>query len=254
MSNNSFSNPPVVLITGALAGIGRATALAFAHQGANLVISGRNAAAGAELVREISVLGNTVHFLLADVRDEQQVINLVDQTIALFGHLDVLVNNAGTEGQWGPLIDQTVEAYHSMFDTNVLGTLLGIKHGLRVMIPQKSGAIVNLSSTMGSRGAAGASLYVATKHAVEGLTKSAALEAAPHGIRVNAIAPGPVETAMLGRLAGTEDRKAAMASALPAGRLGTPEEIAEAIVFVASEKASFIMGQIIQVNGGKTAS
>jgi NAD(P)-dependent dehydrogenase (short-subunit alcohol dehydrogenase family) len=150
--------------------------------------------------------------------------------------------------------DQTPETYAATFDTNVLGVLLCMKHELRVMQSQGFGNIVNISSTMGSRGAANASLYVGSKHAVEGLTKSGALEAAAFGVRVNAIAPGPVETAMLDRFTGSDDRKAALLAGVPLRRAGKPAELADSILFLASDKASFITGQIISVNGGKTAS
>jgi NAD(P)-dependent dehydrogenase (short-subunit alcohol dehydrogenase family) len=244
---------PVVLITGALAGIGRATALAFAKDGADLVVSGRNDDAGQALAAELKALGAQAEFIRADVRHETDVQNLIDKTVARFGRLDVAVNNAGTEGTPGPLTAQTAESYAATFDTNVLGVLLSLKHELRVMQTQASGSIINLSSTMGHRGAPGASLYTASKHAVEGLTKSAALEAAAFGVRVNAVAPGPVETAMLDRFTGNADRKAGLVAGVPMKRVGQPEEIADAIVFVASNKASFITGQIIAVNGGKTA-
>jgi NAD(P)-dependent dehydrogenase (short-subunit alcohol dehydrogenase family) len=245
---------PVVLITGALAGIGRATALAFANEGARIVISGRRDDAGQALVGELRALGAEAEFVRADVRHEADVRNLVDQTVARFGRLDVAVNNAGTEGKPGPVTEQTAESYAATFDTNVLGVLLSMKHELRVMQAQGFGSIVNLSSTMGHRGAPGASLYTASKHAVEGLTKSAALEGAAFGVRVNAIAPGPIETAMLDRFTGSADRKAGLVAGVPLKRVGRPEEIADAIVFAASDKASFITGQIIAVNGGKTAS
>jgi NAD(P)-dependent dehydrogenase (short-subunit alcohol dehydrogenase family) len=150
--------------------------------------------------------------------------------------------------------EQTTESYAAMFDTNVLGTLLSLKHELRIMQPQGSGSIVNISSTMGERGAPNVSLYTGSKHAVEGFTKVAALEAAAFGVRVNAVAPGPVETDMLARLTGTPDKKAAFLSSVPLKRSARPEEIADAIVFLASEKATFITGQIIRVNGGKTAA
>jgi NAD(P)-dependent dehydrogenase (short-subunit alcohol dehydrogenase family) len=245
---------PVVLITGALTGIGRATALAFAKEGADLVVSGRRDDAGQALVAELRALGAAAEFIRADVRHESDVQNLVDKTVARFGRLDVAVNNAGTEGTPGPVTAQTAESYAAVFDTNVLGVLLSLKHELRVMQAQGSGSIVNLSSTMGHRGAPGASLYTASKHAVEGLTKSAALEAAAFGVRVNAVAPGPIDTAMLDRFTGTPDRKAGLVAGVPLKRTGRPEEIADAIVFAASSKASFITGQIIAVNGGKTAA
>jgi NAD(P)-dependent dehydrogenase (short-subunit alcohol dehydrogenase family) len=245
---------PVVLITGALAGIGRATALAFAKEGARLVVSGRNAEAGEALVSELRAAGTEAEFVRADVRQEEDVANLVDKTVARFGRLDIAVNNAGTEGTPGPITAVTAENYAATFDTNVLGVLLSLKHELRVMQAQGSGSIVNLSSTMGHRGAPGASLYTASKHAVEGLTKSAALEGAAFGVRVNAVAPGPVETAMLNRFTGSAERKAGLVAGVPMKRAGRPEEIADVIVFTASDKASFLTGQVIAVNGGKTAS
>ena len=245
---------PVVLITGALTGIGRATAIAFAKEGARLVIAGRRDDAGKALVAELRELGAEAEFVRADVRHEDDVRILVDRAVDRFGRLDVAVNNAGTEGTPGPILEQSAETYAATFDTNVLGTLLSMKHELRVMQPQGSGVIVNISSTMGSKAAPNASLYTGSKHAVEGMTKSAALEAAAYGVRVNAVAPGPVETGMLNRFAGTAERKAGMLSNLPLKRAGTPEEIAQAIVFVASEKASFITGQIIGVDGGRTVA
>jgi NAD(P)-dependent dehydrogenase (short-subunit alcohol dehydrogenase family) len=245
---------PVILITGALTGIGRATALAFAKEGATVVVSGRRKAEGKALDVKLRSLGTEAAFILADVRHEDDVGNLVEQTVGHFGRLDVAVNNAGTEGKPGPLTEQTSDSYAGMFETNVLGTLLSLKHELRVMQPQGSGSIINISSTMGERGAANLSLYTASKHAVEGLTKSAALEGAPFGVRVNAVAPGPTETAMLDRLTGAADKKAAFVAAVPLKRGAKPEEIADAITFLASGKASFITGQIIRINGGKTAS
>jgi NAD(P)-dependent dehydrogenase (short-subunit alcohol dehydrogenase family) len=244
----------VVLITGGLTGIGRAAALAFAKDGAMVTVTGRREAEGAELARQLRGFGSGAEFIHADVRKEDDVRVMIERTVARFGRLDVAINNAGTEGTPGPVTDQTPESYASTFDTNVLGLLLCMKHELRVMQAQGFGSIVNISSTMGSRGAANASLYVASKHAVEGLTKSAALEAAAFGVRVNAIAPGPVETAMLDRFTGSADRKAGLIAGIPLRRAGRPEELADAILFAASDKASFITGQIISVNGGKTAA
>jgi NAD(P)-dependent dehydrogenase (short-subunit alcohol dehydrogenase family) len=243
----------VVLVTGALTGIGRATAMAFARQGARVVVSGRREPEGRAVADELRALGADAVFIRADVRRETDVQALVDATIKRFGRLDVAVNNAGTEGRGGPVTEQSADTYAATFDTNVLGTLLSIKHELRVMTAQGSGAIINISSTYGHRGAKGASLYSASKHAVEGLTKSAALEGAPSGIRVNAVAPGPTDTDMLERFTGSPERKAGMASGVPLGRLGSPDEIADVIVFATSDRASFLTGQIIGVDGGKSA-
>lgn len=247
-------NPPVVLITGALTGIGRATALAFAAEGAHLVISGRRDDAGHALASELRALGVRAEYLRADVRHEADVRSLVEQTVERFGRIDVAVNNAGTEGQLGPVTEQSADNYHATFDTNVLGVLLALKHEMRVMLEQGAGAIVNLSSVAGQVGMAGASVYVASKHAVEGLTKSAALEGAAAGVRVNAVAPGPVQTDMLDRFTGGDDAaKGGFLASLPARRAGTPAEIAQTIVFLASDKARFLTGQSIAVDGGLTA-
>jgi NAD(P)-dependent dehydrogenase (short-subunit alcohol dehydrogenase family) len=247
-------NRPVVLITGALTGIGRATALAFAQEGARIVVSGRHDDEGQRLVGELGKLGAEAEFVRSDVRHEDDVRSLVDKTVGRFGRLDVAVNTAGTEGKPGPVTEQSAESYAATFDTNVLGALLSMKHELRVMQAQGHGSIVNLSSTTGSKAAPGASVYTASKHAVEGLTKSAALEAAAFGVRVNAVAPGPVETEMLNRFTGTPERKAGLIAGVPLKRSGTPEEIAQTILFLSSERASFITGATIAVDGGKTAA
>jgi len=247
-------NAPVVIVTGALTGIGRATALAFAREGARVVVSGRREKEGLALAAEIRRLDAQAEFVRADVRLEGEVRSLVEHAVERFGRLDVAVNNAGTEGTFGPLIEQTTDAYSATFETNVLGTLLSLKHELRVMLKQGSGSIVNLSSIAGHVGMPGASIYVASKHAIEGLTKAAALEGAAGGVRVNAVAPGPVETAMLERfVGGKEDVKAGFLSTLPAKRAATTEEIAQTIVFLGSDKAKYLTGQIVSVDGGYTA-
>ncbi|HOB96432.1 MAG TPA: glucose 1-dehydrogenase [Aquabacterium sp.] len=247
-------NAPVVLVTGALTGIGRATALAFARQGARIVVSGRREEAGVALAAELRALGAQAEFLRADVRIEGEVRSLVEQTVERFGRLDMAVNNAGTEGQLGPITGQSVDNYTATFETNVLGTLLALKHEMRVMLKQGSGAIVNLSSVAGQVGIAGASVYAASKHAVEGLTKSAALEGAAAGVRVNAVAPGPVATEMLDRFTGGDEAaKAGFLASIPARRAATPDEIAQTVVFLASDAARYLTGQSVTVDGGYTA-
>ena len=244
---------PVVLITGALTGIGRAAAFAFARAGNRVVISGRHEDVGQALAAELREFGGKAEFIRADVRHDDDVRGLVDQTVARFGRLDAAVNAAGTEGKPGPVTEQTAESYAATFNTNVLGTLLSMKHELRVMRPQRSGSIVNVSSTYGHAGTPNASVYAASKHAVEGLTKSAALEVAGSGVRVNAVAPGPTETGMLNRFTGNAERKAGLVSTVPLGRVGQPDEIATAILFLCSDQASFVSGHVLSVDGGKSA-
>jgi NAD(P)-dependent dehydrogenase (short-subunit alcohol dehydrogenase family) len=243
---------PVVLITGALTGIGRAAAIAFARKGAKLVVAGRRDEAGKALAKELRALGSEAEFINTDVRKEDDVRALVDKTVARFGRLDVAVNNAGTEGQGGPITEQTAESYAATFDTNVLGVLLSMKNEVRVMQGQGSGSIINISSTYGHEGAAGASVYVGSKHAVEGITRSVARETVKSGIRVNAVAPGPIDTGMLTRFTRTPENKSALVTTVPMGRLGLAEEVANAIVFIASDEASFITGHVLNVDGGKS--
>ena len=246
-------NKPVVLITGGLTGIGRAASVAFAKKGAKVVVAGRRDGVGEALVKELRSFGSEAEFINADVRKDDDVRVLVDKTVSLFGRLDVAVNNAGTEGRVGPITEQTAETYAATFDTNVLGVILSMKHEVRVMKGQGSGCIINISSTYGHQGAAGASVYAGSKHAVEGITKSVALEVAKSGIRVNAVAPGPTDTGMLTRFTGTPENKAALTAGVPLGRLGLTEELADAIVFIASDQAAFITGHILNVDGGKSA-
>ena len=244
----------VVLITGALTGIGRATAVAFANKGANVVVSGRHDDKGQELATELRALGAEAEFLRADVTKEDEVSDLVDNTVARFGRLDVAVNNAGFEGQLGPIQDATVENFKAVHDTNVLGVFLSMKHELRAMAGQGSGSIVNISSTYGHKAAAGGTAYVSSKFAVEGLTKTVALEQGNSGIRVNAVGPGLTDTNMADRFTGSEEGNDALLSTVPFRRRGNPEEIANAIVLISSAEASYISGTVLDVDGGLSAT
>ena len=246
--------PQVVLITGALTGIGRATALAFAGKGAKLVVAGRHDDKGQDLVAELRALGAEAEFVRADVREEDDVRALVDQTVERFGRLDVAVNNAGVEGEVGVIQDATVENFKAVHDTNVLGVFLSMKHELRAMEGQGSGSIVNIASTYGHKGAAGAAVYASSKFAVEGLTKSVALEQGNSGIRVNAVGPGPIDTVMLDRFTGTPEGNEALLAQVPLRRRGTPEEIANAVVFISSPEASYIAGTVFEVDGAMSAN
>ena len=238
----------VVLITGASSGIGRATALEFAKQGAKLVLGSRDPVRGSELVSELPV--GTVAFQRTDVKSNADIEALVDLALARFGRLDVAVNNAGLDAR-GQLDAFDEETYERVFDTNVRGVFLGMRAQIKALRRAGGGAIVNLSSTAGSRGMAGMSIYAASKHALEGLSKAAALELAAENIRVNVVAPGPILTPMLSRV--TDGHPEIMAQRVPLGRAGTAEEVARTIVWLASDSASFINGAIIPVNGGITA-
>ena len=245
---------PVVLITGALTGIGRATAVAYARERANIVVSGRHRDAGEALVAELREKGAAdALFVRADVRKEEDVKAAVDAAVERFGRLDIAINNAGKDGV-GPITDVTPESYADLFDTNVLGLLLSLKHQFRVMEAQGKGSIVNVSSIFGHVGmGVGISVYSGSKHAVEGITKSVALEGAAKGIRVNAIAPGPIDTAMFERVTGTDERRDFFIGMIPQKRMGTPEETANLIVFLASDKSPFVTGEIVTIDGGFAA-
>lgn len=245
---------PVVLITGALTGIGRATAVAFAGNGAKVVVSGRHDDKGQELVKELRALGAEADFVNADVTKEDEVRNLVDKTIAKFGRLDVAVNNAGFEGKLGPIQDATVENFKAVHETNVLGVFLSMKHEVRAMAGQKSGSIVNISSTYGHKAAVGGTAYVSSKFAVEGMTKTVALEQGDSGIRVNAVAPGLTDTDMADRFTGTAEVNDALVATIPFLRRGKTEELANAIVFISSPEASYISGTVFDVDGGLSAT
>jgi NAD(P)-dependent dehydrogenase (short-subunit alcohol dehydrogenase family) len=245
-----------VLITGALTGIGRATAFTFASKGAKIAVSGRHLDKGNELAAELKRKGaSDAIFLKADVRSEPDVSALVDEVIGHFGQLDVAVNNAGKEAL-GAITEISKEAFDTVFETNVFGTMLSLKHEFRVMKPKGKGAIVNVGSVYGHKGfGGGASIYVGSKFAIEGITKCAALEGAPLGIRVNAVAPGHVETAMFQRvIAGNAEIKTAISKTIPLGRVGEPREIGELIAFLSSDSAAFMTGEIVTIDGGLAAA
>jgi NAD(P)-dependent dehydrogenase (short-subunit alcohol dehydrogenase family) len=250
--NISFTNR-VALVTGGTSGIGRATALAFAKAGARVVVSGRREKEGAEVAAEIKAAGGEASFVKADVSRESDVEALVAKTLATYGRLDAAFNNAGIECL-GPLTEASETDYRRVFDINVWGVVASMKHEIPAMLRTGGGAIVNTSSVAGHLGFAGASLYVGTKHAVEGLTKTAALEFAKHGIRVNAVAPAAIETDMMDRFVGKEgDQRNYLASLHPIGRMGRSQEIADAVLFLCSEQSSFITGESLKIDGGFSA-
>ena len=250
---NSYANK-IVLVTGGTSGIGKTTAIAFADAGAKVIITGRREKEGLEVVAEIKKTGGTADYIRTDVAKEADVVKAVDFVLSTHGRLDVAFNNAGVEIV-GPLDQVTEEQYRRTFDINVWGVLNAMKHEVAAMLKSGGGSIVNVSSIAGHIGLAQASIYVATKHAVEGLTKAIAVEFAKQGIRVNAVAPGAIDTEMVDRFAGKEgDVRNWLISQHPVGRLGTAEEIAAAVLYLTSDAAKFTTGTILAVDGGWTAA
>jgi NAD(P)-dependent dehydrogenase (short-subunit alcohol dehydrogenase family) len=244
----------VALVTGASAGIGRATALAFARAGARVVLAARRETDGAQTLDAVRRAGGEGLFVRTDVTSEADVCNLVERTLAEYRRLDCAFNNAGIEGTLGPVVEQTEANYHATFDVNVKGVLLCMKHQIPAMLRNGGGAIVNCASVGGLVGFAGASVYSASKHAVIGLTRSAALETARSGVRINVVSPTATRTSMFQRFTGRDHAvQAEVANSIPMGRIGEAEEVAEAVLFLCSDRARFVTGQSLTVDGGLTA-
>jgi NAD(P)-dependent dehydrogenase (short-subunit alcohol dehydrogenase family) len=240
----------VALVTGASSGIGRATVLELARRGAKVVASARRQAEIDTLVAEIRSEGFDATAVVADVNVEQDVIDLVARTISTYGRIDIAFNNAGTEGVFSPFVDQTNEIYDTIFNANVRGVFWSMKHEARAMLAQGGGVIVNNASMGGVIGFGNAALYIASKHAVLGLTKTASIEWFKQGVRVNAICPGIIDTPFQDRVWPSMEAKNAFAASTVAGRAGTPEEIAAIVAFLASDDASFVSGHGLLADGG----
>jgi NAD(P)-dependent dehydrogenase (short-subunit alcohol dehydrogenase family) len=244
----------VAIITGGTSGIGRATARAFASAGAKVVVAGRRVDEGEETVRLVKEANSEGFFIKTDVTKELEVKTMVEEAVSRFGRIDYAFNNAGIFGETLSLVDQTEDEYDRMMDANVKGVWLSMKHEIAQMLKQGNGAIVNNSSVLGTVGNPWVPLYIASKHAVIGLTKGAALQYAKNGIRINAVGPGAIETDMLVQATGGQaDALAQMASLHPIGRVGKSSEIADAVIWLCSESASFVTAQAIMVDGGYTA-
>ena len=244
----------VALVTGGTSGIGRATAIAYAQQQAKVVVVGRRMDEGEETVRLMQEASKEAIFVQADVTKEADVEAMVDKAVGVFGRLDIAFNNAGTVGENPSLIEQTEEEYHHIMNVNVKGVWLSMKHEIAQMLKQGSGSIVNTASANGVIALPGVPLYTASKHAVVGLTKAAALQYAKAGIRINVVAPAAIETDMFEAATGGQDEAKAYITGLhPIGRIGTPLEVANAVLFLSSDLASFVTGETLMVDGGLVA-
>ena len=241
----------VAVVTGGTSGIGRDTSVLFAKNGAKVVVAGRREAEGQETVGLLRAAGGDALFIKTDVSKSAEVQTLVQKTVEKFGRLDIAFNNAGIEGNWIPIHEQSEEDWDQVIDINLKGVWFCLKYQIQQMLKQGSGgAIVNMSSVAGLMGAAGAGNYCASKHGVMGLTKCAALENSRTGIRVNAVCPAVIETPMGERLFGAPDAKKYALSLHPIGRFGAPMEVAEAVLWMCSDRASFMTGHSIVLDGG----
>ena len=245
----------VAIVTGGSSGIGRATAIAFAREGVKVVVASRRIKEGEETVQLVKQAGSEGFFIRTDVAKAADVRAMVEKTVATYGRLDYAFNNAGVIEQTpGPLVEQSEETFGRIMDINVKGVWLSMKYEIPEMLKHGGGAIVNMSSVAGVVGFPGMGIYVASKHAVVGLTKAAAVEYSKSGVRVNAVNPAAIETEMLAHfVADNAEVRAQMAAAHPIGRTGRPEEIADAVIWLCSDKASFVTGHALLVDGGYTA-
>jgi NAD(P)-dependent dehydrogenase (short-subunit alcohol dehydrogenase family) len=245
----------VAMITGAGSGLGRAIARIFIKRGAAVVVADIDADSGNAAVTELCRAGGRAIFARADVSNEANVRSLLEETLRAYGRLDYAVNNAGIDGPVLPLAEQSADSFQRVIAVNVMGVFFGLKHQIPVMVKQGGGSIVNTSSIAGLRGHPGIGPYVAAKHAVNGLTKTAAIEYGPQGVRVNSICPGGIRTPMLDKyLAQAPELKAAIIDANPLRRLGEAEEMAEAAVWLCSSAASYVNGHELVIDGGKIVS
>jgi NAD(P)-dependent dehydrogenase (short-subunit alcohol dehydrogenase family) len=244
----------VGIMTGGTSGIGREAAVLFAKAGAKVVVAGRREVEGKETIDLVRAAGGDGLFVKTDVSRAAEVQALVRKTVEKFGRLDIAFNNAGIEGNWIPIAEQAEEDWDRTIAINLKGVWLCLKYEIQQMLKQGGGgAIVNMASIGGLMGSAGAATYCASKHGVMGLTKSAALETARSGIRINAVCPGVIETPMGERLFGEPEMRKFALGLHPIGRFGTPVEVAEAVVWMCSDRASFMTGQSLVLDGGLLA-
>lgn len=240
----------VVIVTGAGKGLGRATAQAFARQGACVMLADRDAAANRESLEQIRAAGGTAETVAVDVTDESSVEAMVTQTVTTFGALDIAVNNAGIDQPVKPFLEQDDETFRRVIDVNLRGLWLCMRHELKVMVDAGKGAIVNVTSAADTMGSPMMPFYTASKHGALGLTRGVATEFAARGIRINAVAPGSMRTPMLEAVVGTVPDAEQLSVTTPIGRIAEPEEVANAIVFLGSDDASFVVGHSLKVDGG----
>lgn len=243
-----------VVVTGATSGMGQAAAIAFAREGARLVLAARRQEEGEAVAHAARQLGAEAVFVRTDVTVEADIQRVINEAVSRYGRLDIAFNNAGTEGIAAELADQTSDNYERVMNTNVKSVFLSMKYEIQVMLKNGGGTIVNNASMGAYIGFQNLAIYIASKHAVMGLTKTAALEYFKRGIRINAVCPGIIDTPFQDRVWGNEESKQAFANSTPPGRIGTSDEVADSVLFLASERSSFYSGQGLVIDGGYTVS